>query len=129
MGDGHVRHLQVFGAHQELRKYPLQYLFINGKSNLIFVQVFGICCPDPDSKPTKSPIPVLELNSTSTGDEGDEDYPLEESKKGTKLPFHCGARENIFFGGDDVPNKQPFFPSVVGVGSGVQVCIGCYCNL
>ena len=126
MGDGHIRHLQVFGAHQELCKYPLRYLFINGKSNLIFVQVFGICCPDPDSKPTKSPIPVLELNSTSTADEGDEDYPLEESKKGTKLPFHCGARENIFFGGDDVPNKQPFFPSIVGVGSGVQVMFVAY---
>ena len=121
MGDGHVRHLQVFGAHQELRKCRAQFLSPVRCDELLFLQVFGICCPDPDSKPTKSPIPVLELNSTSTTEEGDEDYPLEESKKGTKLPFHCGARENIFFGGDDVPNKQPFFPSVVGVGSGVQV--------
>ena len=50
-------------------------------------------------------------------DKEDEDYPLEESK----LPFHCGNRESIFIGGDDVPNKQPFVPSIVGVGSGVQV--------
>ena len=81
-----------------------------------FLQVFGICCPDPDSKPTKSPIPTLQLNSTAA-DKEDEDYPLEESK----LPFHCGNRENIFFGGDDVKDKQPFFPSIVGLPSGVQV--------
>ena len=86
-----------------------------------FVQVFGICCPDPDSKPTKSPIPTLQLNSTaSTAADNEDDIEGEFTLEESKLPFHCGNRENIFIGGDDVPDKQPFFPSIVGVGSGVQ---------
>jgi hypothetical protein len=48
--------------------------------------VFGICCPDPNSKPTRrQPVPLLDDDNELGRD--DDDFPVEE-----QVNLNCGKR-------------------------------------